>query len=72
VVHGRGNDGALDGYRTERIWATYAHGPVLAINPWFADEVLATVLGEELEPLETVADRLYLERCTVLNLRPMA
>ena len=71
VVRGRGNDGALDGYRTERIWATYAHGPVLAINPWFADEVLATVLGEELEPLETVADRLYLERCTVLNLRPV-
>ncbi|HEY5121155.1 MAG TPA: hypothetical protein VII84_06235, partial [Acidimicrobiales bacterium] len=72
VVRGRGNDGTLDGYRTQRIWATYAHGPVLAMNPWFADEVLATVLGEELEPLASVADRLYLERCKALGLNPVA
>jgi len=72
VARGRGNDGALDGYRTQRVWATYAHGPVLAMNPWFADEVLATVLGEELEPLASVADRLYLERCKALGLNPVA
>jgi CobQ-like glutamine amidotransferase family enzyme len=72
VEKGRGNDGALDGFRTERMWATYAHGPVLAMNPWFADEILATVLGCELEPFDSVADRLYAERCRSLSLRPLA
>jgi CobQ-like glutamine amidotransferase family enzyme len=62
VERGRGNDGVIDGFRTSKIWATYAHGPVLAMNPWLADEVLSTVLGHELEALNTVADDLYLER----------
>ena len=62
VESGRGNDGAVDGYRTPTIWASYAHGPVLAMNPWFADEILATVLGRELDPLDSVADDLYVER----------
>lgn len=68
VVRGRGNDGRVDGVRAERIWATYAHGPVLAINPWFADEILSSVLGRPLEPLPGVADRLYAERCAALRL----
>lgn len=68
VARGQGNDGTLDGYRSGRIWATYAHGPVLALNPWFADELLESVLGEPLEPLEGVADRLYTQRCRALNL----
>jgi CobQ-like glutamine amidotransferase family enzyme len=67
VFKGRGNDGRFDGYRTKAIWATYAHGPVLAMNPWFCDEILAGVTGVELEPLASVADRLYQERCRVLN-----
>ena len=67
VVKGRGNDGKLDGYRTKNIWATYAHGPVLAMNPWFCDEILARGLGVELEPLASVADALYQERCRVLS-----
>ncbi len=67
VVRGRGSDGRRDGFVTERVVATYAHGPVLALNPWFADEVLAAVVGEELEPLSTVADRLYAERCARLG-----
>jgi CobQ-like glutamine amidotransferase family enzyme len=67
VVKGRGNDGKLDGYRTKNIWATYAHGPVLAMNPWFCDEILAEVYGVELEPLTGVADQLYQERCRVLS-----
>jgi hypothetical protein len=67
VVKGRGNDGKLDGYRTKNIWATYAHGPVLAMNPWFCDEILAAVYGVELEPLASVADRLYEERRRVLS-----
>lgn len=68
VVTGRGNDGISDGFRTERVWATYAHGPVLAMNPWLADQVLSTTLRSELSPLATVADRLYMDRCAALNL----
>jgi hypothetical protein len=62
VEQGRGNDGVVDGYRTSTIWASYAHGPVLAMNPWFADEILASVLDRELDPLDSVADDLYEER----------
>jgi lipid II isoglutaminyl synthase (glutamine-hydrolysing) len=51
VVKGRGNDAKFDGYRTKNIWATYAHGPVLAMNPWFCDEILGAVLDRELEPI---------------------
>lgn len=68
VARGRGNDGALDGYRTGRLWATYSHGPVLAMNPWFADEVLASLIGEDLAPLATAADSLYASRCESLGL----
>ena len=63
VTHGYGNDGRTDGAREPGIFATYAHGPVTALNPWFADEILAATLGVELEPVETIADRLYQERC---------
>lgn len=66
VERGRGNDGAVDGFATSTLWASYAHGPVLAMNPWFADEVLERVLGLELEPLATVADQLYEERRALL------
>jgi lipid II isoglutaminyl synthase (glutamine-hydrolysing) len=62
VERGRGNDGVVDGYRTPTIWASYAHGPVLAMNPWFADEILSGVLDRDLEPLDSVADDLYAER----------
>jgi CobQ-like glutamine amidotransferase family enzyme len=66
VERGRGNDGLVDGFKSSRIWATYAHGPVLAMNPWFADDVLERVLGRELAPLPTVADQLYEKRRTLL------
>jgi CobQ-like glutamine amidotransferase family enzyme len=69
VVVGRGNDGRVDGYRASRLWATYAHGPVLAQNPWLADEVLEAVLGRELAPWPSVADRLYVERCAQISTR---
>jgi CobQ-like glutamine amidotransferase family enzyme len=62
VEFGQGNDGQFDGFRAPRLWATYAHGPVLAQNPWFADEILSTLLGYSLEPLTSVADLLYEER----------
>jgi CobQ-like glutamine amidotransferase family enzyme len=67
VERGVGNDGLVDGFRTPNVWASYAHGPLLAMNPWFADEILATVLGQELEPLSTIADRLYEERVATLT-----
>lgn len=66
VRRGVGNDGTVDGIRTGRIWASYAHGPLLAMNPWFADAVLAGVLGVSLEPLETTADLLYAARVRAL------
>lgn len=71
AARGHGNDGSSDGFVTERIWATYAHGPVLALNPWFADEILSVVLGRDLDPLPGVADRLYEERCRALKLPPL-
>ena len=52
----------VDGARVGRLYATYAHGPVLAQNPWLADELLGLALGRELEPLATVADQLHRER----------
>lgn len=62
VEHGQGNDGTFDGFRAPRLWATYAHGPVLAQNPWFADEILSALFGYQLEPMASVADLLYDER----------
>jgi hypothetical protein len=67
VERGRGNDGEVDGFVAPRMWATYAHGPVLAMNPWLADEILSQVLGYELEPLATVADELYAERRAAIS-----
>jgi CobQ-like glutamine amidotransferase family enzyme len=67
VVHGRGNDGRVDGFVTDQLWATYAHGPVLAQNPWLADDILSRVLAAPLDPLTSVADRLYAERCRMLS-----
>ncbi len=67
VRRGVGNDGAGDGFVAPRIWASYAHGPLLAMNPWFADLVLERVLGVSLEPLVTTADLLYAERVRTLT-----
>jgi CobQ-like glutamine amidotransferase family enzyme len=69
VLVGRGNDGRVDGFRGPRLWATYAHGPVLAQNPWLADEVITAITGRELPPWPSVADRLYDERCAMLSTR---
>lgn len=74
VTKGYGNgsvgaDGgqAVDGARLGRLYATYAHGPVLAQNPWLADELLSVALGRELEPLETVADELHRTRVALVG-----
>ncbi len=67
VQRGRGNDGSSDGFVTPTMWATYAHGPVLAMNPWLADEVLTSLLERELDPLISIADQLYEERIGTLR-----
>jgi CobQ-like glutamine amidotransferase family enzyme len=63
VVVGYGNDGRTDGARLGNVIATYAHGPVLAINPWLADHILEAVLGRPLDPTSTSAERLHERRC---------
>jgi CobQ-like glutamine amidotransferase family enzyme len=63
VEVGYGNDGSTDGVRAGGLIGTYAHGPVLALNPWLADELLSAALGASLAPLEGPADRLHQERC---------
>ena len=70
VEAGFGNDGVLDGVKTDHVWGTYAHGPVLAMNPLLADALLARVWGEPLAPLVGVADDLHRARRSVI--RPTA
>ncbi|MEI6250832.1 MAG: glutamine amidotransferase, partial [Actinomycetes bacterium] len=62
-----GSDCVSDGVLTTNITATYAHGPVLALNPWLADSVLSSALGTELESLSTLADDLYAHRLGILG-----
>jgi CobQ-like glutamine amidotransferase family enzyme len=64
---GFGDDGKVDGARAPGIVTTYAHGPVLAMNPWLADEVLAAALNRELDPVPSVADRLHAARIAKLQ-----
>ena len=54
VLHGTGNGtpGRGEGVLTDRVIATYLHGPVLARNPALADAVLSRVTGHPLPPLE--------------------
>ncbi|HEY0260827.1 MAG TPA: cobyric acid synthase [Lacisediminihabitans sp.] len=40
VVTGRGNDGRVEGARVLEAFGTHLHGPVLALNPSFADHLL--------------------------------
>lgn len=61
VVTGVGNGAAergrppVDGAVTDRIVATYLHGPVLARNPALADHLLQQATGQSLEPLDVPA-----------------
>jgi hypothetical protein len=56
VTSGIGNGDGSDGARAGRIVATYLHGPVLARNAWLADQLLSSVIGGELAPLEDRAE----------------
>jgi CobQ-like glutamine amidotransferase family enzyme len=58
---------ATDGVVCGHIVGTYLHGPVLARNPRFADQLLEWVVGP-LEPFaDPQADLLHAERCAGLN-----
>jgi len=63
VTSGVGNDGSVDGFVYRNVLATYAHGPVLALNPWLADDLLSRALGITLAPYRSLADDLYEQRC---------
>jgi CobQ-like glutamine amidotransferase family enzyme len=56
VLHGHGNNAAdsQEGSRSGNVIGTYLHGPLLPKNAWFADWLIATALGGdvELEPLD--------------------
>jgi CobQ-like glutamine amidotransferase family enzyme len=69
VLAGAGNGGGsgLDGARSERVVATYLHGPVLARNPALADLLLGWVAGP-LPPLDDAeAEGLRRERLEALG-----
>jgi CobQ-like glutamine amidotransferase family enzyme len=76
VLHGVGNgadhgDVRTEGAYTDRIVATYAHGPVLARNPALADWLLEMVVGP-LAPLahDVVAATTSLRRERLRAVRP--
>jgi lipid II isoglutaminyl synthase (glutamine-hydrolysing) len=62
VLSGNGNNGVdkQEGSRSGNIIGTYLHGPLLPKNAWFADWLIATALGAEveLEPLDDELERL--------------
>jgi CobQ-like glutamine amidotransferase family enzyme len=62
VIAGHGNDGrsGYEGVRRGNVIGTYLHGPLLPKNVWFADWLIATVLGiarSELAPLDDALER---------------
>ncbi len=60
VLKGHGNDGrsGLEGARRGNVLGTYLHGPLLPKNVWFADWLIATALGLELDALAPLDDAL--------------
>jgi CobQ-like glutamine amidotransferase family enzyme len=54
VLSGHGNNGrdGHEGVRRGTVLGTYLHGPLLPKNAWFADWLIATATGRELDPLE--------------------
>ena len=58
VARGRGNNGAdrTEGAVQGRVFGTYLHGPVLALNPSLADHLLSLVVGRDLPALPDEAE----------------
>jgi CobQ-like glutamine amidotransferase family enzyme len=60
VLKGHGNDGrsGFEGARAGNTIGTYLHGPLLPKNAWFADWLIATALGVDVDALAALDDRL--------------
>jgi lipid II isoglutaminyl synthase (glutamine-hydrolysing) len=58
VMPGVGNGEGTDGARSGRTLGTYLHGPLLARNAWLADELLGSVIGSALAPLDDDAEEI--------------
>ncbi len=60
VLKGHGNDGrsGYEGVRRGSVIGTYLHGPLLPKNTWFADWLIATALGIEVDALDPLDDTL--------------
>lgn len=58
VLKGHGNDGhsGFEGARFGNTIGTYLHGPLLPKNVWFADWLIATALGIDVEALTSLDD----------------
>ena len=58
VLKGHGNDGrsGFEGARAGNTIGTYLHGPLLPKNTWFADWLIATALGVDLNTLKPLDD----------------
>jgi lipid II isoglutaminyl synthase (glutamine-hydrolysing) len=63
VLKGHGNDGhsGFEGARSGNVIGTYLHGPLLPKNTWFADWLIATALGADVEALVPLDDQLERE-----------
>jgi CobQ-like glutamine amidotransferase family enzyme len=60
VLKGHGNDGrsGFEGARAGNTIGTYLHGPLLPKNAWFADWLIATALGINVDALTSLDDTL--------------
>jgi lipid II isoglutaminyl synthase (glutamine-hydrolysing) len=63
VLKGHGNDGrsGFEGARKGNVIGTYLHGPLLPKNAWFADWLIATALGVDIDALTPLDDQLERE-----------
>jgi CobQ-like glutamine amidotransferase family enzyme len=50
--HGNTGDSGFEGVRRHNVVGTYLHGPLLPKNAWFADWLIRTATGADLEPLD--------------------
>jgi lipid II isoglutaminyl synthase (glutamine-hydrolysing) len=60
VLKGHGNDGhsGFEGAKSGNVIGTYLHGPLLPKNAWFADWLIATALGINIDALAPLDDAL--------------
>ena len=51
VGHGNNDRGRAEGAQQGLVLGTYLHGPLFALNTWFADVIIERALGRPLAPL---------------------